>query len=145
MMIETDVLFAHLKETDRLKESSEAILKAVDSGRLGMMYASREAIHELYYLVSQAGLTPGEVLTKVGALTVIRNILWPPTTTDTYLLALSLMSTYRLTSIFDAYHAATCLLVDPEHTIVSTDSVYENIPSMKRFDPRELAKRLKTK
>jgi hypothetical protein len=28
-------------------------------------------------------------------------------------------------SIFDAYHAATCLLADPEHIIVSTDATHD--------------------
>ncbi len=143
MMIESDLLFAHLKESDWLKESSEAILTAINSGRLKRVYVSREAIHELYYVVSRMGLAPAEVLARIGALTAIRNLTWTTTTTDTDMLALSLIATYKLTSVFDAYHAAACLLDDPERTIVSTDSVYEAIPQIKRVDPRELEKRLK--
>jgi predicted nucleic acid-binding protein len=81
----------------------------------------------------------------VGALTRIGNIEWPPTTTDTDLLALSLVSMYKLTSIFDAYHAATCLLVDPELALVSTDEAYDGIPQIRRTDPRELADRIRKK
>ena len=70
---------------------------------------------------------------------MLRNIVWVPTTTDNDLLALTLVSTYRLTSIFDAYHAAACLLGDPEQTILSTDEVYDKIPRITRIDPRPRA------
>jgi hypothetical protein len=56
-----------------------------------------------------------------------------PITVD--LLALSLISTYDLSSIFDAYHAASCLLNDPEQTIVSIDEVYDKVKNLKRMDP----------
>ena len=69
-------------------------------------------------------------------MTMLRNIVWVPTTTDNDLLALTLVSTCRLTSIFDAYHAAACLLSDPEHTILSTDEAYDKIPRITRIDPR---------
>jgi len=144
-MIETDVLFAHVKEDGRLKRDAETLLAAIDSGKLGKVYASRECIHELHYLLKRAGFPPGEALNKIGALTRIRNLEWPPTTTDADLLALSLVSMYGLTSIFDAYHAATCLLADPEHMIVSTDATYDQIPTIRRMDPRELAEHIRGK
>jgi hypothetical protein len=68
MMIETYVLFAHLKEKDSLKESADAILEAVDAGRARRAaYASRESIHELYYLTTRMGLEPTQLLSKVGS------------------------------------------------------------------------------
>jgi predicted nucleic acid-binding protein len=145
LMIETDILYAHLKEDDRLKEDAETLLAAVDSGALGKVYASREALHELHYLLKRAGWPSDEALAKVGALTRIRNIEWSPTTSDTDLLALSLVSMYKLSSIFDAYHAATCLLADPECMLVSTDPAYDGIPQTRRTDPRELAERIRKK
>ncbi|MGI0079727.1 MAG: type II toxin-antitoxin system VapC family toxin [Nitrososphaerales archaeon] len=141
-MIETDMLLAHVKETDWLKETAEAILRAIDSGKLGPICASRESIHELYYLLTRTGTSLDDTLVRIGALTKIRNLNWLPTTTDTDLLALSLMSTYKLSSIFDAYHAAACLLGDPDQTMLSTDSIYETIPRIKREEPREFTKRL---
>ena len=135
-MIETDILFAHLKEKDWLKDVAEKLLLAVDRGKLGTVYASRESIHELYYLLDRIEWTPEDALSKIGALTRIRNVEWLPTTTDTDLLALSLIATYDISSIFDAYHAATCLLGDPEHIIVSTDAVYDKIPRIKRIEPK---------
>ncbi len=141
-MLETDVLFAHLKEKDWLKEAAERILATIDRGGLGRVLVSRECLHELYYLVRRLEWSPSDLLTRVGALTRIRNLMWLPTDADTDLLALSLISTYKLSSIFDAYHAAACLLRDPQHEIMSTDPVYERIPQIKRIDPRSLAKQL---
>jgi len=54
------------------------------------------------------------------------------------LLALALMSQYNITSIFDAYHAATCLLYDKEKVIITTDHIYDKIPGIKRIDPKDL-------
>ena len=80
-----------------------------------------------------------DILSKVGALTRIANLSWASTTTDHDLLALSLVTTYGLSSIFDSYHAATCLLEDPERKMVSTDDAYDRIPRITRIDPRKLA------
>ena len=66
----------------------------------------------------------------------IRNLAWPPTSTDVDLLALSLLATYDISSVFDAYHAAACLLNDPDHTIVSTDQVYDKIKNLTRVEPK---------
>ena len=79
---------------------------------------------------------------KITALTMLRGIEWIPTTIETDLTALTLMSEYGLTSIFDAYYAATTLLYDPDRIIVSTDSVYDRIPGLSRVDPRDLARRV---
>ena len=141
MLIETDVLFAHVKEKDWLKKSADTLLRSIDDGSHGTVYASREALHELYYLAPKVGWSPGEALSKIGSLTRIRNLEWPDTTTDVDLLALSLLATYDLSSIFDAYHAATCLLFDPEHVLVSTDEVYDKIKNLYRLEPKAAAAR----
>jgi len=105
-MIETDVLFAHVKEDGRLKRDAETLFAAIDSGKMGKVYASRECIHELHYLLKRAGFPPGEALNKIGALTRIRNLEWPPTTTD---------------------------------------ATYDQIPTIRRMDPRELAEHIRGK
>jgi predicted nucleic acid-binding protein len=48
------------------------------------------------------------------------------------------MIQYNVTSIFDAYHAATCLLYDKDKVIISTDHVYDKIPGIKRVDPNDI-------
>jgi len=143
LMIETDVLFSHLKEEDWLKRDAETILTHVSSGKLGEVRVSREVIHELYYLLARTGHRPADILSKVGALTRIANLSWVATTTDDDLLALSLITTYGLSSVFDSYHAAACLLQDPDHTMVSTDETYDKIPRIKRVDPRRLAEQIR--
>ena len=137
MLIESDILIAHLKTEDRLKEISERVLSTIVKGELNVI-ASRETIHEIYYVLKNMNLPINDILNKIGALTTIPNIEWVPTTFETDLLALALMAQYKLTSIFDAYHAATCLLYDKQKTIISTDHIYDKIPGIKRIDPTNL-------
>lgn len=136
LLIETDILFAHIKEKDWLKKTADTLLRAIDSGELGTVYASRETLHELYYLSARVGWKPEVALSRIGSLTRIRNLQWPATTTDVDLLALSLLATYDLASIFDSYHAATCLLSDPERLIVTTDETYDKIKNLSRIEPK---------
>jgi predicted nucleic acid-binding protein len=141
LLIETDVLFAHIKESDWLKKSADALLRSIEEGNHGTTFASREALHELYYLAPKVGWNGDEALSKIGSLTHIRNLEWPATTTDVDLLALSLLATYDLSSIFDAYHAATCLLFDPEHLLVSTDQAYDKIKNLHRVEPKAITQK----
>ena len=137
MLIETDVLLAHVKEEDWLKPYAENILKRVESGEL-KLYVSREVLHELYYIVTRLGMDLDKALAKIVALTSIKGLTWLPTTLEIDLLAYTLIVEYGLTSIFDAYYAASTLLMDPDKTIISTDHTYDKIPGLRRVDPREL-------
>jgi len=82
------------------------------------------------------------LLNKIVALTNIRNVRWIPANVETVLTALALMLEYEISSVFNAYHAATALLWDPDRTVISTDPIYERIPGIKRGDPRKLAELL---
>ncbi|MEM2886037.1 MAG: hypothetical protein QXF24_08125 [Thermoproteota archaeon] len=73
-------------------------------------------------------------------MTSIRNLVFLETNCAIDLLAISLIAQYKLSSIFDAYYAATCLNQVEDRTVVSTDSTYDRIPGLKRVDPRELLK-----
>lgn len=138
MMIETDILYAFVKETDRLKDTADKLLWRIKEGELGEVAASREAIHELYYVSTREGVGVEEYIARVAALTSIPNLSFLPTTTEIDLLALTLMRQHGLTSIFDAYHAATALNQVKDHTIVSTDHVYDKVPWLTRLDPHTL-------
>ena len=48
------------------------------------------------------------------------------------------MKQYKIESIFDAYYAATALNQVPDHTIISTDEVFDAIPGITRIDPQKL-------
>ncbi|MUN29095.1 hypothetical protein [Sulfuracidifex metallicus] len=50
MLIESDVLLAHLKTEDKLKDVSEKLLSKIAKGELSVI-ASREAIYEIYYVL----------------------------------------------------------------------------------------------
>jgi len=139
LLIETDIVLAHVKERDWLKPYADSILSAANSGMIRLS-ASCEVIHELYYVSVKLGIDLETLLNKVVALTNINNLYWIPATTEIILAAMSLMLEYNLSSIFDAYYAATALFSDPDRTIISTDTIYDRIPGVKRVDPRELAK-----
>ena len=121
-----------------LKDVADKLLLRIVNGDFGEVLISREVIHEIYYVLSQIGFSKREILNRVGALTSIPNLKWVPTTVDVDLLAIALMDQYGVTSIFDAYNAATCLLYDRDRKIVSTDSVYDRIAGLTRIDPRVL-------
>jgi predicted nucleic acid-binding protein len=137
MIIETDILYAHVKTGDWLKPIAEKMLHEIASGKHGSVLVSREVLHELYYVSKAEGVSLDEYIKRAAALTNIPNLVFHPSTVEIDLLALTLMRQYGLTSIFDAYHAATCLNADPDHHIYSTDQVYDKIPGITRTDPRE--------
>ena len=90
------------------------------------------------------GVSLEYLLSKLASLTQIENIEWLPSTMEVSLTAITLMLEYDISSIFDAYYAATALLLDPDKTIISTDPVYDKLPGIKRIDPRDLAEKLDT-
>ncbi|MBO3839871.1 MAG: type II toxin-antitoxin system VapC family toxin [Candidatus Brockarchaeota archaeon] len=138
MMIETDIIYAYVKTEDWLKNIAEKLIRRISKGEFGTVYASREVFHEMYYVSQQEGVSIDEYISRVAALTAIENIVFLETTSEIDLLALILMKQYRFKSIFDAYYAATALNQVPDHSIVSTDTVFDNVAGIKRIDPREI-------
>lgn len=141
-MLESDILYAHIKSKDWLKEIAEKIISKVEEGKFGKVYTSREILHELYYVSMAEGISINEYIRRVANLTSISNLIFLETNYEIDLLALTLISQYKLTSIFDAYYAATCLSQVKDHIIISTDSVYDKIPGIRRIDPKELLDKL---
>jgi hypothetical protein len=72
------------------------------------------------------------------SLKAIDNLTFLDTTFEIDLLALALIRQYGFTSLFDAYYAATALNQVDDHTIISTDTVFDCIPGIKRIDPRKI-------
>jgi len=138
LMIETDMLYAYIKKEDWLKPAANAIISRIIKGEFGRVYASREALHEVYYVSKEEGVCTDDLIARVAALTAIENLIFLETTFEIDLLALALMRQYGLTSIFDAYYAATALNQIEDHIIISTDTVFNAIPGIKRIDPREI-------
>jgi predicted nucleic acid-binding protein len=137
-MIETDMLYAYVKKEDWLKSTANAIMQRIIKGEFGTVHASREALHEIYYVSKEEGVSAEELLARGAALTAIENLKFLETTYGIDLLALALIRQYRLASIFDAYYAATALNQIEDHTIISTDTIFDTIPGMKRLDPRKI-------
>lgn len=137
-MIETDILYAYVKKEDWLKSTAYAVISKIAKGEFGTVYASREALHEIYYVSKEEGVSADELITRSAALTAIENLTFLETTFEIDLLALALMRQYGFSSIFDAYYAATALNQVEDHTIISTDKVFDCVPGIKRIDPREI-------
>jgi predicted nucleic acid-binding protein len=138
LMIETDMLYAYIKKEDWLKPTANTIISRIIKGEFGTVYASREALHEIYYVSKEEGVSTDELIARGAALTAIENLVFLETTFEIDLLALALVRQYGLTSIFDAYYAATALNQVEDHTVISTDTVFNAIPGIKRIDPREI-------
>jgi len=138
LLLESDTFTAYIKKQDWLKKTAEAIIEAVETGRLSPTQVSTEIFHEIYYVFSD--YAPLHVIMANAArIATIKNLTFVNPDHLTYLTALSIMDTYSLTSIFDSIYAATTLSVNvPDHTIISTDEVYDAIKGIKRLDPRQL-------
>jgi predicted nucleic acid-binding protein len=137
-MIETDMLYAYIKKEDWLKSTAKAVMLRIIKGEFGTVYASREALHEIYYVSKEEGVSIDELIARSAALTAIENLTFLETTFEIDLLALALIRQYGFTSIFDAYYAATALNQVEDHTIISTDKVFDAVPGIKRIDPRKI-------
>lgn len=138
MIIETDMLYAFIKKSDWLKPTATKLIERIAKGEFGTVCASRETLHEIYYVSKEEGISSDELITRGAALTAIENLTFLETTFEIDLLALVLIRQYGLTSIFDAYYAATALNQIEDHTIISTDEIFDKIPGIKRIDPREI-------
>jgi len=137
-MIETDMLYAYVKKEDWLKTTAYNVISRIIKGEFDIVYASRESLHEMYYVSKEEGVSIDEYISRVAALTAIKNLTFLETTYKIDLLALTLMKQYKMKSIFDAYYAATALNQVPDHSIISTDAVFDTIPGIKKIDPREI-------
>jgi len=137
-MIETDMLYAYVKKRDWLKETASKVITRIIKGEFGQVYASRESLHELYYVSKEEGVSTDELITRSAAVTCIPNLAFLETTYEIDLLALVLMRQYGFKSIFDAYYAATALNQVEDHTIISTDKIFDCIPGLIRIDPQKM-------
>jgi len=137
-MIETDLLYAFVKKSDWLKAVATKLMEKVSKGELKTVYASRESLHELYYVSREEGITIEEIIERISSITAIDNLEFLETTSEIDILALTLIKQYNLQSVFDAYYGATVLNQVEDHTLVSTDEVFSSIPGIIRVDPRKL-------
>ena len=137
-MIETDMLYSYIKKEDWLKETADKFISKIAEGEFGQVYASRESLHEIYYVSKQEGANLDEIIRRIAILTAIPNLVFIETSFQIDLLAFVLMKNYGITSVFDAYYASTALNEIDDHIIVSTDKVYDCLPGLIRKDPRKL-------
>jgi len=138
LMIEADMLYAHVKTEDWLKPTAEKLMRRIVRGEFGVVFTSREVLHELYYVSMEEGVPLESYISRLAALTALPNLKYLDTTSEIDLLAATLMRQFKLNSIFDAYYAATALNAVEDHTIASTDEVFDGVTGVNRIDPRKL-------
>ncbi len=138
MLIESDILIAYIKKKDWLKPVAERIIRDIKTGRYGTVQIPSEVFHELYYVMSE--FTTLDVIQRnLAKIRALKNVEFLVAEPETYILAVSLMQMYNISSFFDAIYAAHALSPKcPDNTIISTDSVYDRIRGIKRIDPRYL-------
>jgi len=138
VLIESDILIAHIKKKDWLKPIADRIIKDVEAGRFGVVQIPSEVFHELYYVMSEF-TTLDTIQANFARIRSLKNVRFLDPNPETYILAVSLVQTYNISSFFDAIYAAHALSPEcPDNTIISTDSVYNKIKGIKRIDPRDL-------
>ena len=138
MLIDSDLLIAYMKKKDWLKPTAEKIFNAICENKLQNIQVSTDVIHELYYVFKDIAPIP-TILGNAAKIITMENITYIDPTGEILLSALEIVSTYHLGSIFDAIYAATALTDKvPDHTILSTDTAYDQILGLVRIDPRDL-------
>ncbi len=138
MLLETDMLIAYLKKDDRLKPTAMRVMGAVEAGRLGEVACSAATLHEMYCVFSEHAPLH-TILADFARIMTTKNLKFVTADAETYLSALHLAETYNISSAFDALYAATALSPSvPDHTIISTDTVFERVPGLRRQAPDEL-------
>lgn len=131
-------MIAYIKKEDWLKPVARRVVEAIEDGRITGIAASSAVLHEMYYVFSEhANLET--MLADFARVTTMKNLHFIAVDTDIYLSALHLAKTHGITSVFDAVYAATALSMSvPDHTVLSTDAVYDKVPGLKRQSPDKL-------
>ncbi|OFX18244.1 hypothetical protein A3K71_06500 [archaeon RBG_16_50_20] len=78
------------------------------------------------------------LISRPASLTFLPNLKYLDTTTEIDILAATLMKQLKLNSIFDAYYATAALIAVKavtDHTIASTDEVFDKVTGITRIDP----------
>ena len=138
ILIESDLLLAYIKKSDRLKPTAEKILSRVSSGDILDVYASTATVQEIIFWFFNRNMHR-ELVQATNAITHMRNIRWIDLSPEICLTASMLIKEYEVNP-FDAYHAATAITEDK--TILSTEHVYDRIKGITRIDPETYAKQL---
>jgi predicted nucleic acid-binding protein len=86
-MIETDMLYAHVKSDDWLKPTAEKLMQRIARGDFGVVSTSREVLHELYYVSMEEGADLESYISRLAALTSIPNLSYLDTTSEIDILA----------------------------------------------------------
>lgn len=138
MLIENDMILAFYKKDDHLKPLATRLFSRIEQGDFGTVVIPSVFSIELYCVLrALTGVIP--VRDVISHLITFPNLSIIPSTIDHQLAALFLLENYQLESIFDAVYAAISLSDDnPDHTIISSDHIYDRIEGLTRLDPTRI-------
>lgn len=130
--IDANLIMYSLGGPHPLRDPCKNILNRIKNGRI-LVVANTEVLQEILYRYFSIGRsTLGEMAYQ--ALVDLCQSIFPVTIRETDL-ALDLLKAHEGITSRDAVHAAT-MINNEIKTIISTDSHFDAIPSVKRIDPR---------
>lgn len=142
MLVESDLIVAHLKKNDWLKSVADKIFEKIKRRELEVEI-STEVFHELAYVLLEI-TNFDTIISNLTYLHTLENVKFLSPTPPVYITAIEIMRIYNIQSVFDAIYAAQALIQTEDKTIISTDHIYDKIEDVKRIDPRELMKKCNT-
>lgn len=138
MLIENDMILAFYKKEDHLKVHATRLFSRIEEGEFGRVLVPSIFSIELYYVLRDL-TSMSSIRDIISHVITFPNISVAPSTIDHQLAALYLLENYSLGSIFDAIYAAVSLSdINSDHTIVSTDRIYDRIEGLTRLDPTNI-------
>ena len=141
MLLDSEIFLAYLLEDDWLHDVALQIITKIKNGELVDVNASSSIFHELYYILSEF-VTVDLTLQYLAKIKAIKNINFLDTTSEDLLTAISFVESFRINSFYSAIYIAQALSDrNPDRIIISTNTYFDRIKSLKRIDPREMIKK----
>lgn len=132
-LLENDVIFAYLNQSDRNHAIAEKIFQKLQNGELKVELSSVSLVEmELIY---KSEKIEDKLLEHLAAVTALPNTDYIALTPDIAVASVYLRQTLNLT-FFDSHYAATALNTD--HKIISFDKAYDKVPGLNRIKPETI-------
>ncbi len=132
--LDVDILYAHIKPEDWLKQAAERVLEKIKKGQVNG-YTNLMSVVELE-IISLRDFDQAFSQGIHKRLREISKLHLMPLTSDVIEAADDLRESYTNLGVFDSLHAANASVRDKR--IISTDTVYDQIEELERIDPRTL-------
>ena len=127
-LIETDTIYAFLNSKDKYHENASLLLKNISEGKFIAFFSSVSLI-ELNYIYKTHKIEQ-ELEIDLANLQAIKNIKWANINIRTFLTALSITKSYKI-SFFNSLHAGIAINFDS--IIISENEEFDSIMGLRRI------------